>query len=99
EHSDVVVPWWSFTKPVLATAALSLVRDGLIQLDDPVQEGPFTLRQLLKHQAGLADYSELPEYHAAVAEGHIPWPAAEMMQRLDATRLRYAPGTAWRYSK
>lgn len=92
EHSDVVVPWWSFTKPVLATAALSLVRDGLIQLDDPVQEGPFTLRQLLKHQAGLADYSELPEYHAAVAEGQIPWPAAEMMRRLDATRLRYAPG-------
>ncbi|EGH09009.1 MULTISPECIES: serine hydrolase domain-containing protein [Pseudomonas syringae group] len=98
EQSDVVVPWWSFTKSVLATAALSLVRDGLIQLDDPVKEGPFTLRQLLKHQAGLADYSELPEYHAAVAEGHIPWPAAEMMQRLDATRLRYAPGTAWRYS-
>lgn len=98
EHSDVVVPWWSFTKPVLATAALSLVRDGLIQLDDPVQEGPFTLRQLLKHQAGLADYSELPEYHAAVAEGKIPWPAAEMMRRLDATRLRYAPGNGWRYS-
>ncbi|GKQ49080.1 serine hydrolase domain-containing protein [Pseudomonas syringae] len=98
EQSDVVVPWWSFTKSVLATAALSLVRDGLIQLDDPVKEGPFTLRQLLKHQAGLADYSELPEYHAAVAEEHIPWPAAEMMQRLDGTRLRYAPGTAWRYS-
>ncbi|WP_024680090.1 serine hydrolase domain-containing protein [Pseudomonas syringae] len=98
EQSDVVVPWWSFTKSVLATAALSLVRDGLIQLDAPVQEGPFTLRQLLKHQAGIADYSELPEYQAAVAEGHIPWPAAEMMQRLDATRLRYAPGTAWRYS-
>lgn len=57
EQSDVVVPWWSFTKPVLATAALSLVRDGLISLDEQVQEGPFTLRQLLKHQAGLADYS------------------------------------------
>ncbi|WP_440092432.1 serine hydrolase domain-containing protein [Pseudomonas syringae] len=98
EQSDVVVPWWSFTKSVLATAALSLVRDGLIQLDDPVKEGPFTLRQLLKHQAGLADYSELPEYHAAVAEGLTPWPVAEMMRRLDATRLRYAPGTAWRYS-
>lgn len=98
EQSDTVVPWWSFTKPVLAAAALSLVRDGLVQLDDQVQEGPFTLRQLLKHQAGLADYSELTEYHAAVAEGEAPWPAAEMMRRLDGTRLRYAPGTAWRYS-
>ncbi|POY79746.1 serine hydrolase [Pseudomonas amygdali pv. morsprunorum] len=98
KQSNVVVPWWSFTKPVLATAALTLVRDGLIQLDDQVQEGPFTLRQLLKHQAGLADYSELQEYHAAVADSQVPWPAAEMMQRLDGTRLRYAPGAAWRYS-
>lgn len=98
EQSDVVVPWWSFTKPVLATAALSLVRDGLTSLDEQVQEGPFTLRQLLKHQAGLADYSELAEYHVAVAENRAPWPAAEMMQRLDGKRLRYAPGAAWRYS-
>jgi CubicO group peptidase (beta-lactamase class C family) len=98
EQSDVVVPWWSFTKPVLAAAALSLVRDGLIRLDDTVKEGPFTLRQLLKHQAGLADYSELKEYHTAVAESQAPWTAAEMMHRLDGTRLRYAPGAAWRYS-
>ncbi|RML54220.1 Beta-lactamase [Pseudomonas amygdali pv. morsprunorum] len=49
EQPDLVVPWWSFTKPVIATAALSLVSDGLIQLDDPVQENHFTLRQLLRH--------------------------------------------------
>ncbi|MEN5302679.1 serine hydrolase domain-containing protein [Pseudomonas sp. TWI628] len=98
EQSQVVVPWWSFTKTVLAAAALSLVRDGLIQLDDHVQEGQFTLRQLLKHQAGLADYSELEEYYAAVAEGQAPWSADEMMQRLDGARLRYAPGAGWRYS-
>jgi len=98
EQSDAVVPWWSFTKTVLAAAALALVRDGLIQLDDPVPEGPFTLRQMLKHQAGLADYSELEEYHAAVAAHHAPWSVAEMMERLDGTRLRYEPGAAWRYS-
>lgn len=98
EQSEVVVPWWSFTKTVLAAAALSLVRDGLIPLDEQVKEGPFTLRQLLKHQAGIADYSELEAYHAAVAAGQVPWLAAEMMQRLDGTTLRYAPGTAWRYS-
>lgn len=97
-HTQRVVPWWSFTKTVLAVAALSLVRDERVGLDDHVEEGPFTLRQLLKHQAGLADYSELKDYHAAVAQNRTPWPAAEMMQRLDGTRLRYAPGTAWRYS-
>ncbi|CAG8871035.1 D-alanyl-D-alanine carboxypeptidase [Pseudomonas fluorescens] len=98
EHSHEVVPWWSFTKTVLAAAALTLVRDRLIKLDDLVPGREFSLRQMLKHQAGLADYSELKEYHAAVAGQQTPWPAEEMMQRLDGQRLRYAPGTGWRYS-
>lgn len=98
KQPEVVVPWWSFTKTVLAAASLSLVRDGLVGLDDEVPEGPFTLRQLLRHQAGLADYGELAEYHAAVTCGETPWSADEMLQRLDASRLRYPPGTQWRYS-
>ena len=96
--SDELLPWWSFGKTVLAAAALSLVRDGLVALDDPVAEGPFTLRQLLRHEAGLADYGELADYHAAVARQETPWPAEEMLRRLDATRLRYTPGAGWRYS-
>ncbi len=92
------MPWWSFTKTVLAAAALSLVRDGLITLDDTVAEGPFTLRQLLRHEAGLADYGELADYHNAVARHETPWSADDMLQRLDASRLRYAPGDGWRYS-
>jgi CubicO group peptidase (beta-lactamase class C family) len=98
EQPDPVVPWWSFTKTVLSVTALSLVRDGLVGLDDHVLEAPFTLRQLLRHEAGLADYGELPEYHAAVASNQAPWPVDDMLQRLDASRLRYVPGTAWRYS-
>lgn len=98
ERPDVVVPWWSFTKTVLSAASLSLVRDGLIGLDDTVIEGPFTLRQLLRHEAGLADYGELAEYHAAVTQGEAPWSADEMLQRLDASRLRHVPGTNWQYS-
>lgn len=98
EEQDVVVPWWSFTKTVLSAAALSLVRDGWVGLDDAVSEGPFTLRQLLRHEAGLADYGELPDYHAAVARGDKPWPPSDMLARLDAARLRYEPGAAWWYS-
>lgn len=93
-----LVPWWSFTKTVLAATALTLVRDGLVSLDEVVLGGPFTLRQLLKHESGLADYSELADYHAAVARGDEPWPASEMLERLDATRLRYQPGVGWGYS-
>jgi CubicO group peptidase (beta-lactamase class C family) len=95
---DATVPWWSFTKTVLSAAALTLVRDGLVGLDDAVPEGPFTLRHLLRHEAGLADYGELPEYHAAVARDEAPWPVDDMLQRLDAARLRHEPGAGWRYS-
>jgi CubicO group peptidase (beta-lactamase class C family) len=97
-QSDAVLPWWSFSKTLIAATALSLVRDGLVKLDAEVAEGPFTLRQLLRHQAGLADYGELADYHSAVARGDTPWPVAEMLQRLEAGRLRYPPGADWRYS-
>lgn len=66
DRLELMAPWWSFTKTVLAATALTLVRDGLIGLDDPILDQPFTLRQLLRHEAGLADYGELAEYHAAV---------------------------------
>ncbi|MGE8499141.1 MAG: serine hydrolase domain-containing protein [Pseudomonas sp.] len=92
------VPWWSFTKTVLAATALTLVRDRLVGLDDPLCDGAFSLRQLLRHEAGLADYSELADYHQAVARGDQPWPAQEMLERLDAGRLRYQPGVGWGYS-
>lgn len=95
---ELVVPWWSFTKTVLAATALSLVQDRLIGLDDPIPDQPFTLRQLLRHEAGLADYGELAEYHVAVANGEPAWSPEEMMRRLDGARVRYNPGTNWRYS-
>ncbi|WP_426111045.1 serine hydrolase domain-containing protein [Pseudomonas sp. DSP3-2-2] len=98
DQSDLMVPWWSFTKTVLAVTTLSLVRDGQVGLDTPILDQPFTLRQLLRHEAGLGDYGELAEYHAAVANGESAWSESEMMQRLDGCRLRYSPGTSWRYS-
>jgi len=98
ERSEPVVPWWSFTKTVLSATALSLVRDGLIGLDAPLPDQPFTLRQLLRHEAGLADYGELAAYHAAVSNHESAWSAHEMMQRLEGARLRYPPGAGWRYS-
>lgn len=95
---EPTVPWWSFTKAVLAATALTLVRDGRLDLDTRLPENAFTLRQLLRHEAGLADYGELPEHHAAVANHEAAWSADEMMRRLDGHQLRYSPGTGWRYS-
>jgi CubicO group peptidase (beta-lactamase class C family) len=97
-RQDVVVPWWSFTKTVIAAAALLQVQNKALSLDEPVDAGPFTLRQLLSHQAGLPDYGNFPDYHAAVARGDAPWSEETMLERVEAQRLRYEPGTAWSYS-
>ena len=96
--AGVVLPWWSFTKSVIAAAALTLVRDGKLDLDAPMGSKPFTLRQLLQHRAGVGEYGALAEYHRAVADGTEPWPVAELLSRVDADRLWFEPGTGWLYS-
>jgi CubicO group peptidase (beta-lactamase class C family) len=92
------VPWWSFTKTVLAAAALALVRDGRLVLDEQLSTRPYTLRQLLQHRAGLTDYGRLPAYHEAVGRNEDAWPADEMLARTAVDRLVYGPGTGWGYS-
>jgi CubicO group peptidase (beta-lactamase class C family) len=95
---SALVPWWSFTKTVIAAGALALARDGWLTLDEPLEERPFTLRQLLQHRSGVTDYGELTAYHQAVERGDDPWPIAELLERAEADRLRYAPGQGWQYS-
>ena len=92
------VPWWSFTKTALATAALRCVEKGLLTLDEPLPAERFNLRQLLRHEAGLPDYGSLPKYQADVAAGKTPWPIERLLTLLDTSRLRYKPGTSWGYS-
>ena len=54
------VPWWSFTKTVIAAAALALVRDGRPRRStSTLPDRPYTLRQLLQHRAGLTEYGRL----------------------------------------
>ncbi|MDO8802147.1 serine hydrolase [Phenylobacterium sp.] len=94
----LVVPWWSFTKTILAAAALGLVERGRLSLDEAFPGKPYTLRQLLGHRAGLPDYGGIPDYHQAVKRGDAPWNRAEFMSRTEAERLRYPPGDGWAYS-
>lgn len=92
------VPWWSFTKTVLAAAALALVANGRLTLDAPVDGKPFTLRHLLQHRAGILDYGRLAAYHKAVANRETPWPRDAMLRRVGAGELAFAPGRGWAYS-
>ncbi|KAA6465306.1 beta-lactamase family protein [Acidobacteria bacterium AB60] len=92
------VPWWSFTKTVLSITTLRLVEKGSLSLDGHLPDFPFSLRQLLRHEAGLPDYARIAQYHADVAAGKTPWPVERLLAIADANRLRYAPGAGWGYS-
>jgi D-alanyl-D-alanine carboxypeptidase len=96
--SEVAVPWWSYGKTVLASAAMSLVAQGRLHLDELVRGKPFTLRQLLGHRAGLRCYGGLRAYHNAVAAGEHPWAAEEMLRRVEAVPPAYEAGHGWGYS-
>jgi CubicO group peptidase (beta-lactamase class C family) len=97
-NADAVVPWWSFTKTVIAAAALVLVQQNRLDLDRPLAGRRYSLQQLLLHRAGLTDYGALAAYHQAVAADDEPWPAAVLLERTQAERLRYEPGQGWGYS-
>lgn len=91
-------PWWSLTKMALAAGALALVAAGRLSLDAPLRGRPFTLRQLLQHTAGVPDYGGLPSYHEAVARNDEPWDDGELLRRVAAEKLLFAPGEGWAYS-
>jgi CubicO group peptidase (beta-lactamase class C family) len=92
------VPLWSFTKTILAAAALALVSEKKLALDEPVGDRSFTPRPLLQHTSGLPDYGTLAAYHAAVARGDTKWPVDRLLDAAGARTLLFPPGQGWAYS-
>jgi D-alanyl-D-alanine carboxypeptidase len=100
----------SNTKMFTATVVLQLVGEGKIALDEPIEtylpgllrgdgiDGhDITVRQLLQHTSGLADYDEiLVGDYFSVRHTYF-----EPRQLLDAALTKpalFAPGTGWSYS-
>jgi CubicO group peptidase (beta-lactamase class C family) len=96
--SATLVPWWSFTKTLIAACALRLAEQGRLALDVPLGGQPYTTRQLLQHCAGVGNYGDSADYHAAVARRDPPWSDDELFARFPPERLLFAPGTGWAYS-
>lgn len=96
--ANAVFPYWSFTKTLLAAAIFALADAGEVALDKPWHGQPFTLRQIISHRAGISNYGALAEYHDAVRRGDPAWALAEMLERVDANRLLFEPGSACSYS-
>lgn len=91
-------PYWSFTKTVIAICALRLFENGVIDLDARLNDEPYTLRQLLNHTAGLADYGALAEYRRGVAANETPWSREKLLGAVLAKGSLFAPGEGWSYS-
>jgi CubicO group peptidase (beta-lactamase class C family) len=96
--STAIVPWWSFTKTLIAACVLRLAEEGRIALDQPLASLPYTTRQLLQHRAGVGNYGGRGDYHAAIARGEAPWSDDELFARVPPTELLFPPGTGWAYS-
>lgn len=92
------VPWWSFSKTLIAACALIMTDAQRLSLDEPLDGLPYSLRCLLQHRAGVGDYGGDAAYHAAVARGDRPWSDAELLARFAPERLRFAPWRGWAYS-
>ena len=91
-------PYWSFTKTVIAICTMKLCEHGVVDLNARLDDENYTLRHLLDHTAGLADYSALPEYRRDVAADGTPWPREKLLGAVLAKGPLFAPGQGWSYS-
>ncbi|MBA3307737.1 MAG: beta-lactamase family protein [Chloroflexi bacterium] len=95
----------SITKTFVAAAILQLADEGLLEVDDPLgrwlpdhpRGATVTLRHLLAHTSGEANYFTHPDYERLVfGRPKHHWTSAEIMELVGAPR--FAPGTDYEYS-
>ncbi len=107
ESDPARFPVYSLAKTVIATLALTLVDEGLLDLEEPVARWHpdvpgaerVSLRQLLGHRGGFRDYGGLPEYHAELAaHPREAWTREEYLKRTLHAGLLFEPGSAFAYS-
>jgi D-alanyl-D-alanine carboxypeptidase len=102
----------SIAKTFVAAATLQLVEEGRFSLDDPLpavlparvlarfpQADRITVRMLLEHTSGLADYTNDPRFNREVAtHPRRRWTVGEFLDRAAAMPATGAPGEHFAYS-
>lgn len=104
---DMLFGIGSVTKSFVATLALRLVEGGVLGLDDslgkwlqdlPNVASTITLRQLLNHTSGVADFTKNPGWGPAIlADLEHLWSPEETITTLVGAPL-FAPGAGYQYS-
>jgi D-alanyl-D-alanine carboxypeptidase len=100
----------SSTKSFVAAAVLQLAGEGKLALDDSVERwlpglvpngGQITIRQLLNHTSGLADYAPEEDetfIRRVLANRRKTWQPRELVAIATARQPLFAPGARWSYS-
>ena len=96
----------SVTKQFTAAAILSLVQDGKLSLDDPLEKfipgfpgaKTVTIKELLNHTSGIRDYTKIPTF--AGKDWRLDRTPQEMIDYIatQAPVYDFPPGTAAAYS-
>ena len=92
------LPFWSFSKTILAALCHEAAARGEVALDAPCPGRAWSLRDLLGHRAGLGDYFSVPEYRAAVLRGDPPWSTRRYLEEVSPDAPLFAPRGGWAYS-
>ena len=101
----------SITKPFVAAATLQLTEEGRLRLDQPISAvlGPrvlarfpgadrITVRMLLNHTSGIADYDDGAFDLEVAADPQRRWSVGELLDRASALPRVFAPGDGFAYS-
>ena len=99
----------SIMKPFVAAATLQLVEEGKIALDDPLpavlaarliarspEADRITVRMLLNHTSGIAEYSDAAFDREVLADPRRRWRLNELLDRAAALPRTGAPASATR---
>ncbi|MEV6906044.1 serine hydrolase domain-containing protein [Amycolatopsis sp. NPDC051071] len=100
---------YSNTKMFVAAVVLQLVGEGKVRLDAPIEQylpgvvqgngydgNKITVRQLLQHTSGMADY--IPDVLADPDVNNHPWRPEELVRIGLSHPPLFPPGTRWAYS-
>lgn len=95
----------SLTKPLTAIAIMQLVENEKISLDDKIESyvdsipaswKPITIRQLLTHTSGLADYFQAPAW-SWKNSWRLDLTHREFLQMCSKSPMAYQPGEKMKY--
>ena len=101
----------SILKTFVSTVVLQLVEEGRFALDDPIrgllpesisdaipQSDAITLRMLLNHTAGIADWLTDSVHTEIVSDPGRLWETEEYLQLAKVQGPMFGPGKGWSYS-